>query len=222
MENISQHSMIPLYHITHIRNLLSIIASGGIFCDRLREQGAVENIGIAHKHIKERRKQRSVCGFMGLHVAAGGTLWDYVPFYFAPRSPMLYTINQGNVEGYSEGQLPIVYLVTSVGAAASAQRAFAFTDGHAEIGYSQFSDKLEELEGLVDWGIMESKYWNDTAEQPDRKRKRQAEFLVYELYPWDLIHKMAVINREKAQEVEAILGSGSHRPEIIIKPDWYY
>jgi hypothetical protein len=27
---------------------------------------------------------------------------------------MLYTIHRGNVEGYSEGQLPVLHLVTSV------------------------------------------------------------------------------------------------------------
>ena len=41
----------------------------------------------------------------------GGTIHDYVAFYFAPRAPMLYAIYKGNVADYTEGQTPLVYLV---------------------------------------------------------------------------------------------------------------
>ena len=46
---------------------------------------------IAYESIQDRRSIKSVpCG-------VGGSLHDYVPFYFAPRSPMLYTIHRGNL-----------------------------------------------------------------------------------------------------------------------------
>jgi hypothetical protein len=61
---------------------------------------------------------------------AGGTLTDYVPFYFAPRAPMLYAIHQGNVSTYSEGQESLVYLVSTIEAVQQANFSFAFTDGH--------------------------------------------------------------------------------------------
>lgn len=211
-----------LYHITHIRNLPGILASGGLCCDRLRESSAMQTVGIAHQHIKDRRKRRAVCGFMGQPVAAGGTLWDYVPFYFAPRSPMLYSIHMGNVEGYKEGQGPVLYLVTSIETSAALNRAFAFTDGHAEMGFSQFSDDLGELDTLVDWSIMNGKYWNDTDEQPDRKRKRQAEFLVYEFFPWSALKQIGVYDHGIAQEVEGIVGKEVYRPEVFVRRDWYY
>jgi hypothetical protein len=43
---------------------------------------------------------------------AYGCLHDYVPFYFAPRSPMLYALLQGRVGGFNGSQEDIVYLVT--------------------------------------------------------------------------------------------------------------
>ena len=41
-------------------------------------------------------------------------LADYVPFYFAPRSPMLYAIYKCNVQDYTGSQEEIVYLVSTV------------------------------------------------------------------------------------------------------------
>ena len=49
-------------------------------------------------------------------------------------------------------------------------------------GYTDFFDRLDDLD-KVDWKIMKSKYWNDTDEGLDRKRRHQAEYLVHQLFP---------------------------------------
>ena len=41
-------------------------------------------------------------------------LHDYVPFHFSARSPMMYRISCWNLPEYSDGQRPLVYLVTSI------------------------------------------------------------------------------------------------------------
>ena len=135
---------------------------------------------------------------------------------------MLYTINRGNVQGYTEGQKPVVHLVTSVEAATALDRAWVFTDGHAEMFLSEFFDDLARLRDGVDWTVMRSRYWHDTADDGDRKRRRQAEFLVREFFPWDAIEQIGVINRDIGREVEAALLRAGHRPAIVIQPDWYY
>ena len=145
-------------------------------------------------------------------VGVGGTLADYVPFYFAPRSPMLFTIHRGNVEGYQEGQRPIVHLVASVEAAVKVGRPWVFTNGHAEMAYSDFCVNLERLDEFVDWGVMRSNYWNDTMDQPDRKRQRQAEFLVHEFFPWTAIERIGVRDQAIRQQVELALIKPEHKP----------
>jgi len=73
----------------------------------------LESVGIAYQHIKDRRARKRV------PAGPGGTVADYVPFYFAPRSPMLYAITRGLVPGYDGGQSSVVHLVTSTDAVVS-------------------------------------------------------------------------------------------------------
>ncbi len=135
---------------------------------------------------------------------------------------MLYSIHGGFVEGYSEGQDPIVHLEASVEAVVRTGLAFAFTDGHAEMAVSDCFDDLTELSEKVDWEVMRSKYWNDTVDQPDRKRKRQAEFLVHHFAPWTLVHRIGVRTVAMRQEVEAMLAVSAHQPNVEVRVDWYY
>ena len=157
-----------IFHITHIDNLEAILAAGGLYCDRTRQTEAIACRGIAHQHIKDRRAARRV------PLAPGGTLSDYVPFYFGPRSPMLYAIDSGVVSNYRDGQRPIVHLVSSAEAAAAALDC-VFTDGHAEMAFSAFHADVRKLSEVVDLPLMQADWWNDTLDHPDRKRRRQAE-----------------------------------------------
>lgn len=208
--------MTPIYHITHVTNLAGIIADGGLWCDRLRATRAAGAVSIAHQHIKDRRAKRHV------PVAAGGALADYVPFYFAPRSPMLFTIHRGNVQGYSEGQRPIVHLVSTAETAIALNKPWAFTDGHAEMMISEFFTELERLSEVVDWPVMRDQYWNDTLEDNDRKRRRQAEFLVHEFFPWEAFGRIGAQSNDIRHQVELALQNIDHKPEIVVEPDWYY
>lgn len=170
---------------------------------------------IAHHSIRLRRESTVVpCG-------PGGKLVDYVPFYFAPRSPMLYTIHRNNVEGYSEGQHPIVHLVSSTQAVKESRRDFVFTDGHATMELTEFFDELRHLD-RIDWDVMGLRYWYDTDVYPDRKRKRQAEFLVYQFCPWELVFEIGVIDSTMQEQVRANLERTAHQPIVTVRPDWYY
>lgn len=205
-----------IYRITHFSSLSRISADGMIHCSsEMAKRGPGACVNIAHAHIQQRRARTRV------RIGPGGTLHDYVAFYFAPRSPMLYAIHRNNVSGYDEGQAPIVYLVSTAQAVRRACLPFIFTDGHAVMALSNAFSDLADLD-KVDWPIMRSKYWNDTQTDPDRSRRRQAEFLVHQSLPWALIHEIGVISQVAADQVNATLDGAQHLPVVSVRPEWYY
>lgn len=203
-----------IYHITHLNNLPSIITRGGLIAKSRQQQ--LRYTDIAHERIQDRRARTLV------PCANRGTLHDYVPFYFAPRSPMLYTIHRGNVEGYQQGQTLVIYLVAEAEMIAAANLSFTFTDGHAIMAYSEFYEDLQDLEQGIDWKLMNSRYWFDTEDDPDRKRRRQAEFLIYGSCPWTQIREIGVINLSIRTQVQQRLQNCRHQPPVRVYPNWYY
>lgn len=135
---------------------------------------------------------------------------------------MLYTINRGNVRGYQDGQTPIIHLVAEIETIANSNLAFAYTDGHAVMDYSNFYDDLNFLDLAIDWKLMESRYWFDTDDEPNRKCRRQAEFLVYQFVPWTLIKEIGVINDNIKTKVQTILQNYQDRTFVKKCSQWYY
>jgi hypothetical protein len=205
--------MTSIYHITHLNNLERIIQANGPWCDAERVRQQFESVGIAHQTLKDRRA-RTV-------VAVGGTLADYVPFYFANRSPMLYSIHTGYVAGYDSGQKDIIYLLSTVERIAQGDRRWCFTDGHAVEALTQFFCDTAGL-NQVDWAVIDHWSWKNTDQDPDRKRRKQAEFLIHLSLPWDWIEGIGVIDAAVGKKVATVTAKAKHKPPIIVQPKRYY
>ena len=65
---------------------------------------------------------------------------------------------------------------------------------------------------------MPLKYWSD----PEVKERRQAEFLVHDWCPWSAIEVIGVMDRALMEQVETVLSTAPHKPQIEIQRDWYY
>lgn len=203
-----------LYHITHINNIPSI-ATSGLLSQTNPALNGLPRIDIAHREIVGRRSD------VVIPLSCGGKLTDYVPFYFAPRSPMLYTIHMGNVAQYQGGQSDIVYLVTTVERLTKICSCF-FTDGHPVAYPRAFYDNFAKIHDIVDFSIMRDKMWCNTPQDPDKRRRRQAEFLANGVVPWTAIYSIGTINDTIANRVEKILNAVAHKPIIKTNPAWYY
>ena len=96
-----------LYPITHLRNLPSILCSGGILANNRLKSQRINYVDIAHEIIQNKRAK------INIPCSRDCPLHNYVFWYFAPRPPMLYAISRGNIQGYEEGPTPVINLVST-------------------------------------------------------------------------------------------------------------
>lgn len=205
-----------IYHIAHVDRLPSIVADGLLWCDAEIVRRAPAGTTIGMSSIKERRlKELLLDSHPDLHVG------DCVPFYFCPRSVMLYLIYQGNHPemAYRGGQGPILHFeadLNTVVAWANAHAArWAFTNSNAGSRYFEDYNDLAQL-GKIDWNAVQARRW------PQCKEGKQAEFLLEQRFPWHLIERIGVKSAAVYGQVVNALPAHGHRPTVEVLPDWYY
>ncbi len=204
-----------IYHIVHVDRLPSIIADDCLWCDAEVVRRAPLGTAIGMGHIKQRRlRELTLTSHPELYVG------DCVPFYFCPRSIMLYLIYRNNAElAYRGGQGPIVHLQadlhTCVAWAEQQNRRWAFTLSNAGAYYFEDRCDLAQL-NEIDWQAVQAVQWQSC------KEGKQAEFLVEHSFPWQLVERIGVHSRTTYQQAMEALPTGRHRPPVEIKTDWYY
>lgn len=208
---------VKIYHITHVDNLAGILNQGNLWSDSERRDRSLECHGVGMPTIKSRRLDKPVPCHDGTAVG------DYVPFYFCPRSVMLFILHKRNHPDleYVGGQKPVLQLEADLGSViAWAQQEhvpWAFTDRNAAARYCDFFDSLSDLD-KVDWEAVATTTWNP----PEVKEAKQAEFLVYRAFPWELVECIGVYDQEIQAKVLQLLSGAAHRPAMGIHPEWYY
>ncbi len=206
-----------IYHITHLSNLPSIISAGHIYSDSIMIGKGTQTTGIGMSTIKKRRLSLPV------HCHAGDHVGDFVPFYFCPRSVMLYLLYRGNHPEitYKGGQGSIVHLEADLEAvvdwADSKNRRWAFSLSNAGAYYTEFRDDLANLDE-VDWAAVA----NNNFASPDVKEGKQAEFLLYRSFPWKLVERVGVVSQSTGRKALAAMATATHQPLVEIKTDWYF
>lgn len=204
-----------IYHICHVDRLPSIVASGGLLSDAVLMQAPLPGTVIGMSHIKQRRLTE-----LRLNSHPQLFVGQCVPFYFCPRSVMLFLIHKRSTDlSYQGGQGAIIHLEADLRAVvdwASAQgRRWAFTLSNAGARY--FEDRAHWAQlGEVDWDAVASRQWQKC------KEGKQAEFLVEQSFPWHLVEKIGVQSLAVHGQVAHALPVQGHRPAVQIQPDWYY
>lgn len=204
-----------IYHIVHVDRLASIIAEQCLLSDETVQQSNLTGTTIGMTKIKERRMRKRLTSYPDLCVGS------CVPFYFCPRSIMLYMFHMNNHSDitYRGGQEPIVHLVAdlrkTVAWAEAKDKRWVFTDSNAGSSYfNDFAD-LSQLD-RIDWSAIESTYWSDV------KEAMQAEFLIEERFPWKLVECIGVYSVKQYKQVAQVLLSATYRPPVKVMRDWYY
>jgi len=209
-----------IYHITHVHNLPSILADNCLVSDAIMLARGGPSISIGVSDIKRRRVEE-----LNVECYPGTTVGQYVPFFFCPRSVMLYVIFRGNHPElpYRGGQEPIVHLEADlrevVAWARTAKRRWAFCPSNAGAYHSQsqFLTNLRDLD-KIDWEAVAATDFRDRRV----KEAKQAEFLIQESLPWSLIQRLGVKSAAMQTQVEAAIRSAVHHPPVEVHGGWYY
>jgi hypothetical protein len=57
---------------------------------------------------------------------------------------------------------------------------------------------------------------------PDVKEGKQAEFLVHERFPLDLVERIGVASPGVRAQVAQAIANAHHRPPVEVRGDWYF
>ncbi len=207
-----------IYHIVHVDRLPSIIVNDALWCDAIVVRHCPPGTTIGMSDIKRRRlEELTLSSHPGLYIG------QCVPFYFCPRSIMLYLLYQANHPEltYRGGQGPIIHLEAdlyrTVSWANQHRRRWAFTLSNAGARYVEDRTDLAQL-GEINWDAVQARRWSGSL-----KEGKQAEFLLEEKFPWTLIERIGVHSLRVYQQTANAIQAGPHKPIVEIKKDdWYY
>jgi hypothetical protein len=204
-----------VYHIVPLDRLGSILETGGLVCAAEVERLGLPGTDIGMAKIKRRRMQIELRSWPGLFVG------QCVPFYFCPRSVMLYLIDRRNHPelAYRDGQSKIVHLEANVAdvvewAQSNGQR-WAFTGSNAGSQYFNEYTSLGDLDRL-DWQAIMARDWRG------KQEAKQAEMLVESRVDVSVFRRIGVSNAEVRRQVESLVSIHSYDPTVEVRPDWYY
>ena len=204
-----------IYHIVHVDRLPSIIENGQLWCDAEMVQRGGTGTAIGMNKIKQRRLTKTLNSHPNLHVG------DCVPFYFCPRSVMLYVIYRANHPelSYRGGQDPIVHLEAdlrqTVAWAKENGLRWAFSLSNAGSVYFEDRCDLAKL-NEINWNAVQAKDWRQN------KEAKQAEFLIEQRFPWELVSRIGVQSQQIYSKASVARETAAHKPLVEIKREWYY
>lgn len=206
-----------IYHIVNVDRLASIIETGGLLSDSEIKELNLPGTTIGMNSIKERRLDLAVKCY------SNATVGQFVPFYFCPRSVMLYVIHRANSPEltYKGGQGPIVHLECDLNKVIAEldkrKHSWAFSLSNAGAVYTQFRKEAGQLDEL-EWGHIPARNWQDSAV----RSAKQAEFLVYKRFLWQFVDRIGVQNQATFNVAINALAKAAHKPTVSIEPNWYY
>ncbi|MCF2490814.1 DUF4433 domain-containing protein [Dyadobacter sp. CY347] len=202
------------YRICNIRNLEHILEAG--LCTKNHPDASQQFFPIGNFEIIGVRDLTPV------KIEGYGKIGDYVPFYFTPRSIMLYNI----ITGYKAPVVPQLspedmIVIRAEIEELSRNRHFFFTDGQANTALSKHYNNLRDLD-KIDWESIQQSNFQKSDEDTDRPRRYQAEFLVHSHVPLESIESFLVYNEKVATIVNTNLNLAGLNIPVRVAPICFF
>ena len=201
-----------LFRITHVRNLPWLLRNGLYAASGRRDPGFVP---IGNPELIGKRAQRAV------PIPPGGTLDEYVPFYFTPHSPMLLNILNGRGGLPSRDREEIAFVISSIARLQECGANCVLTDAHAYSGEAQFSPSPAGLD-RIDWDLLRSRDFKREPDDPGKLVRYQAEALVHVHVPVDALVGFAGLSDGVVQQIQSLADGAGVTLPIAKRPGWYF
>ena len=196
------------FRITHIDNIPYINSTGFVLASSPLASKSYKPIGDTNVI----EKRRNCCNKIDLT--------QYIPFYFGPRSVMLYVIQNGYNGVKKQKAEDIVYCVIRINDIITNNISCIFTDGHALSAITRFykQEELPQLNSLLSYNDVYTRYWI-CEEDIDLKRRKEAELLIEKELSQEYICGYIVYN-QKAKDKLSEYGIAGNK--IVINPNYYF
>jgi hypothetical protein len=172
-------------------------------------------INIGNLELIDRRHHSSV------PCPPGGTLGDYIPFYFTPFSPMLFNIKTGWGGIRKRSNDEIVILTSTLHALKKKDVRFIFTDRHAYLKAAKFFSDLADLDE-IDWTILQNRDFKKDPDDLGKFERYQAEALIHKHLPCDGLLGMVCYSDSVAETLTELVQERGLDLQIAARRNWYF
>lgn len=201
-----------IFRITHMANVPWIL-DHGLHCQNSPDKDP-DYVTIGNPSLIDKRARRAV------PISPHGFLSDYVPFYFTPRSIMLYNIITGcGVPRHN--QRDIVMIVSSVRRLRESGLPFVYTNQHAYPVDTDYYDGSSDL-SQIDWELLRSCNFKTDDADPGKQQRYHAEALVHRHVPVEAFGGVACYNDAVARDIQTLVDRRGLRLHIRALPGWYF
>jgi len=201
-----------IWRIVH-RDNLAWILDNGLHC---ANSGVLspDYVNIGNVDLIDKRRHRVV------PIAPGGTLADYVPFYFTPFSVMMKNIHSGWGVPQRRNE-EIVILVSSLPHIQQLGLPFVFTNAHAYPDWTNYYSDLAQL-GEIDWGLLQRRDFKRDADDPRKMERYQAEALIHRHLPVQGILGIVCYTDPLKQSIEQAIQARNLTLQVYARTGWYF
>jgi len=203
-----------LFRITHIANLPWLLVNG-LHCANAATTDP-RFVTIGNPDLIGKRAHRPVPH------PPGGTLADYVPFYFTPKSPMLLNIKTGYAGLNPRSNEEIVILVSSCQAMSDHQVSMLYTDRHAYVSTARWTAEPRDLADMLDWDILRRHDFARSDQYPDKVERYQAEALAHRHVPPAALLGIGCFSPAVQSAVAAQVPANAPALRAVVRPDWFF
>ena len=196
-----------VYHLTHIDNLAAILTSKAILSDGA---GAKPALDISSPHAREARRMITVDD-------EGHAVADYVPFFLSPTSAAWGSIRTATIDPRLNGTpnpTEFVLLVTSLGEVGKAKPGpseFVVSDRDATHPLARFATTRDGAD----------RFLRTLNADLDSSQLLEAELLVADSLPFDLISVVTVANDRARNRVKELMRGTGFSARVAIHPPWF-